>query len=368
MRWPLITAAVLLTGCATLRERSDERRSDSLLAELDAQGVHLAAPLAVSKEVKERVEREVRLEGTELERMRRLHWFLRGQLGFRYDPNLTLGAQQAWDQKRGDCLSYAHLFNALSRFLQVPVNYVRYRGTTTYEERSGALVVVSHVASLYNDYKVTVLVELTGTAPSWRVSDYEHLGDDEALALHFSNLAMEHLQQGDVRWAEKVLKVLIARTPNLPELQVNYAAVLMRDGRQDEALALLQRALERFPDFHPLYVAAAIAADNAGRDDLAEKYAEAARNSHVDPFVPFMRGVWLMEKNQFGAAVQLFTHARDLKPQSALFAAWLARAQLLEGHEAEALRTFALATQLDPRHPVLEDFRKLHPEFRHSQL
>jgi tetratricopeptide (TPR) repeat protein len=368
MRWPLITAAVLLAGCATFRNRSDERRSDALLAQLDAQGIHLDPPLEVSPRIKEQIETHVRFEGTELERMRRLHWYLRGELGFRYDPDLTVGAQEAWDRKRGDCLSYAHLFNSLSRYLQVPVNYVRYRGTTTWEERSGALVVVSHVASLYNDYKITVLVELTGTAPSWRVSDYELLGDDEAVSLHFSNLAMEHLQKNDVKWAEKVLKVLIDRTPNLPELQVNYAAVLLREGRDEEALALLQKALERFPDFHPLYVAAAIAADNAGHDDLREKYAEAARNAHVDPFVPFMRGVWLMEKNQYGAAEQLFSHARDMKPKSALFAAWLARAQLLEGNQTAALHTFALAQQLDPTHPVLEDFMKLHPEFRHSQL
>ncbi|MFT3837548.1 MAG: tetratricopeptide repeat protein [Myxococcaceae bacterium] len=368
MRWPLVIAAVLLTGCATLRTRSDGRRSDALLTQLDAQGIHLDPPLTISNEMKERVEREVRFEGTELARMQRLHSFLRTQLGFKYDPNLTVGAEEAWAGRRGDCLSYAHLFNALARFIQVPVNYVRYRGTTTYEERSGALVVVSHVASLYNDYKVTVLVELTGTAPSWRVSDYEHLGDDEAVALHFSNLAMEHLQKGDVTWAKKVLEVLLVRTPDLPELQVNYAAVLLRQGHQDEALALLQKALDRFPDFHPLYVAAAIAADSAGRDDLAEKYAELARNAHVDPFVPFMRGVWLMEKHQYRAAGQLFTHATDLKPQSALFAAWLARAQLLQGDESEAIRTFEKAQQLDPRHPVLEDFKKLHPEFRHSQL
>ncbi len=364
MRSLAIAALAVLSGCATLRTRSDERRLHGLLGELRAQGFQVEDPLAVSKAVKEQVEREVGVDGTELERMTRLHRYLRGELKFRYDADRTVGAQEAWDSKRGDCLSYAHLFTALARFLKVPVDYIRYRGASAYEEREGNLVVVSHVASLYNDYRVTVLVELTGTAPSWRVSDYERLGDDEAYALHLSNLAMEHLAHGDTAWAEKVLELLSVRTPDLPEVQTNLAAVLMREGHHAEALALLQRAIGRFHDFTPLYVDASIAARELGKFELANQLAEDARSGRVDPFVPFTRGVWLMDKGKYDEAAKLFSRARELKPGSALFAAWLARAQLLEGYEQQAVQTFALATRLDPRHPVLADFRRLHPAFR----
>ncbi len=364
MRLLLSLGLLLWTGCATLRLGGDEYRVDGLVAELREQGIWVDPPLELSPQVRSRIEQVVRTDGTELERLTRLHRYLRGELGFRYDPNVTVGAQKAWELRRGDCLSYAHLFNALARELKVPVDYVRYRGASAYEESQGHLIVVSHVASLYNDYRVTVLVELTGTAPSWRVSDYEHLGDEEALALHLSNLAMEHLQRGDPAWAEKVLRLLLRRTPNLPEVPVNLAALLMRSGRDAEALQILQRALARFDDFTPLYVDASIAARNLGKTALADRYSEQARSGRVDPFVPFVRGVWLVDRGQYAGAVQLFTRAREIKPKSALFAAWLARAQLLEGQEEEARRTFALATRLDPRHPVLEDFRRLHAAFR----
>ncbi len=345
-----------LSGCAVLRTRSDGRRLEALIAEAREQSLALPDPLVLPPEVQDEVLRQVSREGTELERIRRLHRWLRDKtgLGFRYDAVHTRTAAEAWVARTGDCLSYAHLFNALSRFLHVPANYVRYREAQTYEERNGQFLVVSHVASLYNDYRVTVLVDLTGDAPSSRISDYELLGDDEAAALHYSNLAMEQLAAGDTATPEKLLRLLIVRTPSLPEIHNNLGAVLLRQGRHAEALAVLERAIAKFPDFVPLYVNGALAARGSGRDAISDAYAEKARSSWTDPFLPFVRGTWLLDRGHPTEAVKLLRRAVSLKPESAMFRAWLAKALFAAGLSDEARAERDEARRLNPRHPMLE--------------
>lgn len=347
---------LLLAGCASIRSRSDGRRLEELIATAKGHDLDLADPLILSPAVQERVLQQVSREGTELDRIRRLHRWLRDQsgLGFRYDALRTRTASDAYDARSGDCLSYAHLFNALARFLLIPVNYVRYREAQTYEERNGQFLVVSHVASLYNDYRVTVLVDLTGDAPSSRVSDYELLGDDEAAALHYSNLAMEQLAKGDTATPERLLRLLVQRTPKLPEIHNNLGAVLLRQGRSQEALTVLQAAIAKFPDFVPLYVNAALAARGSGHDGLSDELAEKARSSWTDPFLPFVRGTWLLDRGHPEEALKLLRRAVSLKPESAMFRAWLCKALIQTRNLEEARRELEETKRLNPLHPMLE--------------
>ncbi|MGK3946725.1 hypothetical protein ABK046_51230, partial [Streptomyces caeruleatus] len=65
----------------------------------------------MSPQMREAALREVGRQDTELDRLQRLNKYLRGTtgLGFTYDATATLTAREAWEARRGDCLSYAHL-------------------------------------------------------------------------------------------------------------------------------------------------------------------------------------------------------------------------------------------------------------------
>ena len=99
----------------------------------------------------------------------------------------------------------------------------------------------------------------------------------------------------------------------------------------------------------------ALAARGAGENALAEKLAENARSSWTDPFLPFVRGTWLLDRGHAKEAVKLFERAVSLKPASAMFHAWLARALLEAKRESDAKVEFEAARRINPTHPMLED-------------
>jgi Tfp pilus assembly protein PilF len=354
-----IAALAGACACASLRPRSDAQRLAELLTEVRAQGVSIADPLWLAPEVLSSVEQQIGPRGSALQRLLRLSDWLSDSdgLGFRYDALKTRTASEAWSARSGDCLSYAHLFNALARHLELPMMYVRYRSPRGYEERDGQFVVISHVASLYERDRDSILVELSNEDFDPHRSDYERLRDDQAAALHVSNLAMQRLGPDEINNTERLLRVLVAHDPELAELHNNLGAVLLRNHRYQEALRVLQQAIHRFPSVVSLYVNASLAAKAAGNLALADQLAATANEPWTDPFIPFTKAARLFESEQLAEAVQLFERVVKLNPRSATFQAWLARGLAATGKITKARAAWQRARELDPRHPMLESLR-----------
>lgn len=352
-----LLAAVALLGCATAPPPSETpaQRLSRLLIAVSAEGIALPEPQALAPAVLALAHEEIGVRGSVPDRLRHLSAWLsdRNGVAFRYDERLTLTAAEAWQHRAGDCLSYAHLFNALAASLRIPMDYVRYRAPSAYQERDGQFVVISHVASLYDRDRETILVDLSGEELSPLRSDYERLDVHEAMALHVSNLAMAELGRGEVERPERLLRLLLAGAPQLPDLHNNLGAVLVHRQRYAEALAVLQHAIDRFPSYVPLYVNAALAARGLGKTKLADELTAKAQAPWTDPFIPFVRGARLVEAGQVAEGVAVLREVAKLHPGSATFQAHLARGLLALGQKKEALAVFNRARALDPRHPML---------------
>ncbi len=344
-------------GAAAVRAPAltDEQRLVRLVDELAVSGLVLGDPLALPPEVLALAEDEIGIRGTVAERLSRLAAWLVAEdgVGFRYDALQTRTAAQAWATRSGDCLSYAHLLHAMARHLRVPMQYVRFRAPRGYEERGGQLVVVTHVASLYDLDRETILVDLGGDRANVMRSDYQRLAAYEAMALHASNLAMAELGRGEAAVAERLLRVLLTHAPQLPDLHNNLGAVLLHRQRYAEALRVLQQAIERFPTYVSLYVNGALAARAAGRPKLAQQLSDRAEAPWTDPFVPFVRAAQLLEEGRAAEGVEILQRVVKLAPGSATFQVHLARGLFALGKPVEAQAAFARAAALDPRNPLL---------------
>lgn len=353
MRHVIISLSLLLCACAhTTYEQT--RRAETLIEA--GTSLQLPHPWALNEALRETAQKAVGRHGSPWERLVRLNRYLRDSQGlhFIYNPDATRTAQDALATRNGDCLSYANLFVALARALDVPVHFVRVREAQFFDERGHQFVVVSHVAVFYADTTANVVVEYSGQAPSWKVSDYSLLSDDEAVALHYSNLAMEELAHSEeTTRARLIMELLMQHAPTVPEVHNNYAAVLMRENRHREAMAVLEEGIRRFPTFAPLLLNASQVAHVLGDDARSEQYAAEVRSSTKDPFLPFIRGTRQLELGHYAAAEQLLARAHQLKPDSITFGAYLTKAQWMNGKRDEAQETLQTLERQSPDHPLV---------------
>ncbi|MCC6555392.1 MAG: tetratricopeptide repeat protein [Polyangiaceae bacterium] len=364
-------AATLGAACAPAAATPRTTDPDRLIAEAREDGLDIDNPLAIDDDMRRAVDAAVSRSSWPEERLRLLRDYLRGRLEFRYASSKTLGARDAWRERRGDCMAFTNLFVALARYLDIQAYFVHVREVTDYYERAGWFFVSSHVAVGFGSGASARVIDISRELSlwkemsDWKLAAYQSIDDGEALALHYNNVAVDWMLSGKARDAERLFRFWLARAPRDAELHNNLGVLLNREGRYRESLALLTRAIESFPEFNPLYTNAILAARGAGRIDLA---AELARRGHElerdDPFFIFARALNLYQDDAFREAAEELERARAAKPDSPVILAWLARAYLRSGQRAEGREAFERVRQIAPDGPLSRELRVQFPELR----
>ena len=317
-------------------------------------------------EMRRAMDEQVGRGGSPRERIDRLRrWLHDGDRAFVHDPSLTASARASFRERRGGCMAHAILFVTLARYLGVEAYYVHALTARQFSERGEGLVAMTHVAIGYEDASVERVVDVWIPVDDWRLVRYERIDDTSALALYYSNLAVEEMRGGRLASAEKLLRFLSARAKEVAETRSNLAAVLVRQRRFAEALVVVREATERFPTFKPLYTNGYLAAVGAGDDALAEQLA--ARGREIvddDPIFLVARGVSDYERGRFALAAKSFERARSDKSDSVVIHAWLVRAYVAAGDARSGAQAFERAWSLAPNDPRLARLVEEHPELK----
>lgn len=96
-----------------------------------------------------------------------------------------------------------------------------------------------------------------------------------------SERALQLLHQGDYRSAEPLLRMLITRNPENPELLYNLGMMLSDQGNLAEAIQLLEKLVEVKPESSYGWTALGVAYSRTGQNDQAERALKQALE--IDP-------------------------------------------------------------------------------------
>jgi Tfp pilus assembly protein PilF len=330
-------------GCAT-PGASSRTVTERWLEEARSDGLRLEDPLALSHEVRARVKEHLSYDGTEKARMLRLVRYLADAdgLSFRYHPQQSLSAERAFFARQGDCMAYANLYVALARATDVAVRYVRITQLPVTWESQGRFFESSHMAVAFGreaawDQSLVIDFGNTHTAP-WRFALYDDVPDELAFVLFQNNVAVEKMVGGEVVEAERILRFLLARSPDVPEVHNNLGLVLLQAGRVREAMDVLQAGVQRFPRFRPLYANAVQAARRLGDVQLAESLQQRGHELlQDDPSWNFNEGLRSYQGHAFPEAAVRFEKALSADPDNVRLLAWTARAHLAAGQLRQGL-------------------------------
>ena len=238
------------------------------------------------------------------------------ELGLSYENTFTGNARDVFEEKRFNCLSFAHLFVAMARHMGIDAYYYSVSRAPRYG-REGDLVVVSeHVTAAYGNGSS----QLTLRFAFDEEIDYAHgtpLTDSEALALHFSNQGAKFLMDGNTEEAISAFRVSTEIFPTDGSLWVNLGVGLRRFGDFNGAEAAYLQASRVEPGHLPAYHNLHALMVSLGKSNVARELIDLLdRRANRNPFTYLNLGDTSLSQGRFEEAYRFYRRALSLGARS----------------------------------------------------
>jgi len=307
-------------------------------------------PMAATPAI-EATARDIAGAGRDEERLEHLHATLTtgGSWTIEYERNSTFSAADAFEKRRGNCVSFTNLFIAMGRSIGIRLQAALVSARGTSERQGDTIVTYNHMVAVY--------MELNGR--SARVYDFyitadqltgrlTLLDDYEVAAIRASNDGIAHLGQGECQEAEHDLETAVKLGPRLGSLYANLGLAKWRNGDVPGAFAAIRKGLEVEPDSPPLLQNLAALYVEQGKPTEARAALSALDMRRVSPHALIVRGDLELRAGSPGNAIRNYREAAALDPR--LADPWLAiaRAELARGHRDAARKAALKALKRDP--------------------
>ncbi len=322
-------------------------------SEVTAQGIEPADviyPFAATPEMQEWAREHMEGAGAvgPLRKLRILQnaLFDRESFEFEYDGILTLTAEEAFAQRRGNCMAFTALFIALGRSLGIPTVLVSVQKVPDVERIDGLVIVNRHVVAGYRGSHELNLFDfyVTSSAPPIH---QRIISDVRASAMHHTNNGGLALREHDLIEARRHFELSTRLAPDWAPGWVNLGVVEYREGRTDEALKAYGKALEVEPSNSSALTNIAGIHRDQGHSEAARSALTAAARQTLNPFTLIALADIEIHNGNLGKARSYLRRARwwfSSEPEVYVAMARLARA---EGDDKAVERHLKRAVELD---------------------
>jgi Flp pilus assembly protein TadD len=317
-------------------------------------------PFSTSPDMVEWAERAVEGGGSrsEIQRLIRVQdaMFEDGAFDFAYDGGQTLTARQAFEVRRGNCISFTALFVSLTRSIGVPTRLMSVEGVSQVG-RDGDLVVINrHVVAAFSSGSDVAIFDFDLTSEGDLVGR-KILDDVEASAMFHNNLGGTALRDGDRLSAMRHFRITTTLWEDWPVGWVNLGVTYSHLGEDDKALGAYNRALMADPGNSSALMNMAYIYMRIGRKEEARIARLAAVETTDNPYaLVAMADSELIRGNSAEAARYLKRAKRSFSREPEVFDG-LARLSDSLGKARRAARFHRKAEKLRSARPVVESTR-----------
>lgn len=327
---------VLLAGCASVAPMPGRESlfHDALFAPPSVR-IAAADALAISPAMKQYLTEKIPRQRWFGDRRKQLidALYRHGELKLEYDTSLTRNAAQAFDARSGNCMSLVMMTGALARELGLSVRYQQVRVDDTWERSGDMYFAIGHVnltlAEAHPASRGLAEINelLVDFQPPTRPEQMRYRVIDEATltAMYLNNRAAEMLAAGQIAEAYWWVRESIRTAPQMLAAYNTLGVVYRKHGQPRLAEEVLRLVLAREPDNPQVMSNLVIALRDQGR--LAEADALAQRLARIEPDPPysfFHRGMAALNAGDTSAARDLFAEEVKRAPYNHEFQFWLA--------------------------------------------
>ena len=275
-------------------------------------------------------------------------------LDFEYDPRVTLTAAEAFQARRGNCLTFSGLFIALARDAGLDAWYQEVTVQPEWSAVNETLLVSKHVNAVVAQRGSRYVIDVSRRQRT-PLEKTRRLGDDEALAQYYNNLGADALLENDLALAYGYFHKALQARPGLSYVWSNLGVVLRRNGQNADATFAYQAALEQDPDnsvalnnLHILYT------EQGKLDAAAVLQRTVERNRRNNPYYLLHLAEVAGEEQRWADAIDLLNRAIQLEAREYRFHYALAQAQYHAGNTEVARSSLNRARELAPANSVEE--------------
>jgi Flp pilus assembly protein TadD len=276
------------------------------------------------------------------------------RLGLSYEPGITHTAEEAFTQRKANCLAFTSLFVGLARSLGVPAFYVDIDDVERFEKDGDLMVVSGHVSAGFNASGELKILDFTPDAePAYR--QVRTLSDETAIGLYHSNRGAELLRAGREAEAMGWLKKAVAIDPDLAGAWVNLGVARRRTGDTAGAEEAYRAALEADPATAAAYHNLAALLRMRSQDTEAQELLSlAAKVDKRNPFSYLALGDLSLSHGRAEEARRFYRQALRLDRDEPEVLAALGEAALAMGKTSEARKWLKKAVHLAEANPRVQ--------------
>lgn len=269
-------------------------------------------------------------------------------LNLQYRSDFTGTAQEVFETRQANCLSFTHLFVAMARSLHLDAYFLHVQDIQSYFQEGDLVINAGHITAATGPQQNPQILEFTDrTDVEYR--SIRRISDLRAIALFYSNRGAELLRQGSPEGAMEWLETAVRLDPELADGWVNLGVVRRRLGDLEGAEAAYQRALQENAGASAAYHNLAALYRLQGREGLVEELLTLADESgNRNPFTYLRLGDIHLRQGELEAAQRFYRRASQLDPELAEAYAALGQWALEAGREKAARRWLRQARRLDP--------------------
>jgi Flp pilus assembly protein TadD len=263
--------------------------------------------------------------------------YTKGRLQLDYDAEMTRTAAEAFDARRGNCMSLVLMTAAFARYLNLPVYFNSVYLEESWTRSNNIFFVAGHVnislarplsmqsRTIFGEPELLTIDFL----PPDQIRGHRGRVIDEStiLAMFLNNRAAEALTVGKVDEAYWWARAAIQTDGRWLSAYNTLAVLYRRKGMMDRAEATLRLVLDREPLNTQAMSNLILVLSDSGRQKEAEVYAnQLAQIQPVAPYKFFDEGLAAMKQGEFAAARQLFRKEVQRAAYVPEFHFWLALA------------------------------------------
>lgn len=350
-----LLALVLTSACASggaLTQRADVVWRQQIQT-LGLDPGRVPYPLRTTDEMRAKAH-EVVNTGDPKEQLSQLQTYLfdDDRFPFVYDAGGTYTAQETFELREGNCVSFTSLFIALGRTLGVPLQpALIQRGDV---EKQGDLVVINtHLVALYAHDDGITMYDFAEQRDE-PVKGLSVLDDLWLTAIVLNNQGVDALRDGDFDTAIRRLEMATRLTPEFTAAYGNLGVAHRKAGDPEAALVVYQEALKLESRSPTILNNLASLYRSMGLEDEARAALQAADLSKATPYLLITRGDLEMARGNLGKAMKLYKRARRSNPD--IPAPWLAiaRVQMRRDNLPAARKALERAMELAPENAEVQ--------------